>query len=94
MNPWLSFKHLYNLCFICLFININNLYILHTDAKNERLWFKTNTKLAKLYFDINNFNKMQKVITEVKQSCQTPEGKDDMKKGSLIDISWKSNVVC
>jgi len=57
------------------------------DAKNERLWFKTNTKLAKLYFDINNFNKMQKVITEVKQSCQTPEGKDDMKKGTqLLDV--------
>ena len=58
----------------------NQLYFC-SDAKNERLWFKTNTKLAKLYFDIGNYTKMQKVIVEIKQSCQTPDGKDDMKKG-------------
>ena len=30
---------------------------------------------------------MQKVIVEIKQSCQTPEGKDDMKKGLVKKIS-------
>ncbi|XP_067613986.1 COP9 signalosome complex subunit 2-like [Eurosta solidaginis] len=30
------------------------------DAKNDSLWFKTNTKLRKLYFDLGDFIKLQK----------------------------------
>jgi len=40
------------------------------DAKNDRLWFKTNTKLGKLYFDRGDFNKLAKILKQLHQSCQ------------------------
>lgn len=40
------------------------------DAKNDRLWFKTNTKLGKLYFDRNDFTKLQKILKQLHLSCQ------------------------
>lgn len=57
------------------------------DAKNDRLWFKTNTKLGKLYFDRSDFTKLQKILKQLHQSCQTDEGEDDLKKGTqLLEI--------
>ncbi|XP_048513810.1 COP9 signalosome complex subunit 2 isoform X1 [Athalia rosae] len=60
------------------------------DAKNDRLWFKTNTKLGKLYFDRSDFNKLAKILKQLHQSCQvgiTDEGEDDLKKGTqLLEI--------
>ncbi|KAF4529178.1 hypothetical protein B566_EDAN017546 [Ephemera danica] len=64
------------------------------DAKNDRLWFKTNTKLGKLYFDREDFNKLAKILKQLHQSCQlstsllqTDEGEDDLKKGTqLLEI--------
>lgn len=40
------------------------------DAKNDRLWFKTNTKLGKLYFDRGDFAKLSKILKQLHQSCQ------------------------
>lgn len=40
------------------------------DAKNDRLWFKTNTKLGKLYFDREDFTKLAKILKQLHQSCQ------------------------
>lgn len=40
------------------------------DAKNDRLWFKTNTKLGKLYYDRADFNKLAKILKQLHQSCQ------------------------
>ncbi|XP_058057439.1 COP9 signalosome complex subunit 2 [Anopheles bellator] len=57
------------------------------DAKNDRLWFKTNTKLGKLYFDRNDFAKLQRILKQLHQSCQTDDGEDDLKKGTqLLEI--------
>ncbi|XP_052239697.1 COP9 signalosome complex subunit 2 isoform X2 [Dreissena polymorpha] len=57
------------------------------EAKNERLWFKTNTKLGKLYFDRGDFNKLQRILKQLHLSCQTDEGEDDLKKGTqLLEI--------
>ncbi|EDS36352.1 COP9 signalosome complex subunit 2 [Culex quinquefasciatus] len=56
------------------------------DAKNNRLWFKTNTKLGKLYFDRNDFGKLQKILKQLHQSCQTDDGEDDLKKGKLLEV--------
>ncbi|XP_065323502.1 COP9 signalosome complex subunit 2-like isoform X2 [Gordionus sp. m RMFG-2023] len=57
------------------------------EAKNERLWFKTNTKLGKLYFDRGEYNKIFKIIRQLHQSCQTDDGEDDLKKGTqLLEI--------
>lgn len=48
------------------------------DAKNDRLWFKTNTKLGKLYFDRNDFGKLQKILKQLHQSCQVSVGNDSL----------------
>lgn len=40
------------------------------DAKNDRLWFKTNTKLGKLYFDRSDFQRLSKILKQLHQSCQ------------------------
>ncbi|VDN23521.1 unnamed protein product [Gongylonema pulchrum] len=40
------------------------------DAKNERLWFKTNTKLGKLYFDQKEFTKLDRIIKQLRNSCK------------------------
>lgn len=39
------------------------------ESKNDRLWFKTNTKLGKLYFDRGEYSKLQKVLKQLHQSC-------------------------
>eukprot|EP00117_Sycon_ciliatum_P035556 scpid36272/ scgid26925/ COP9 signalosome complex subunit 2 len=57
------------------------------ESKNERLWFKTNTKLGKLYFDRGEFVKLQKIIRQLRASCQTEAGTGDLKKGTqLLEI--------
>ncbi|CAG0890637.1 unnamed protein product [Darwinula stevensoni] len=57
------------------------------DAKNDRLWFKTNTKLGKLYFDREEFGKLAKILKQLHQSCLTDDGEDDLKKGTqLLEI--------
>nr|CAG4641613.1 EOG090X04DO [Eurycercus lamellatus] len=57
------------------------------DAKNDRLWFKTNSKLGKLYFDRGDYNKLARILKQLHQSCQTDEGEDDLKKGTqLLEI--------
>lgn len=56
-------------------------------AKNERLWFKTNTKLANLYLQNEDWNNLSNVLKQLKQSCLTPEGTEDHKKGTqLLEI--------
>lgn len=40
------------------------------DAKNDRLWFKTNTKLGKLYFDLADYYKLTRILKQLHASCQ------------------------
>lgn len=54
------------------------------EARNERLWFKTNLKLGKLWFDLKEFGKLGKVLKELQRSCQQPDGSDDYKKGTQL----------
>eukprot|EP00794_Sanderia_malayensis_P009733 gene9733-10727_t len=57
------------------------------DAKNDRLWFKTNCKLGKLYYDGEEFGKLAKIIKELRKSCQNDQGEEDLKKGTqLLEI--------
>lgn len=57
------------------------------EAKNERLWFKTNTKLGKLYFDLGEYGQLQKVIKQLHAACKNTDGTDDQKKGTqLLEI--------
>ncbi len=57
------------------------------EARNERLWFKTNLKLGKLWFDVSEFGRLSKVLKELHKSCQAEDGSDDHKKGTqLLEI--------
>lgn len=57
------------------------------DARNERLWFKTNTKLGKLYLEQGDYIQLNQIIRELRESCQTVEGGDDLRKGTqLLEI--------
>lgn len=57
------------------------------EAKNERLWFKTNMKLANLWVELREAGKAAKVLRELHRSCQTEDGGDDLKKGTqLLEI--------
>jgi len=57
------------------------------DAKNERLWFKTMTKLGKLYFDRGEYGKLSRILKQLHSSCTTQDGEDDLKKGTqLLEI--------
>jgi len=57
------------------------------DAKNERVWFRVDLKLAKLLFEKEEYNRLAKVLRELHKSCELDDGSDDQKKGSqLVDI--------
>ena len=57
------------------------------DAKNERLWFKTMTKLGKLYFDRGEYGRLSRILKQLHSSCTTQDGEDDLKKGTqLLEI--------
>jgi COP9 signalosome complex subunit 2 len=53
------------------------------EAKNERLWFKTNLKLCKIWFDMGEYGRMSKILKELHKSCQK-DGADDEKKGTQL----------
>lgn len=54
------------------------------EAKNERLWFKTNLKLGKLWYDRQEYGRLQKILKELHRSCQGTDGADDLKKGTQL----------
>ncbi|KAL6563733.1 COP9/signalosome complex subunit Csn2 [Orobanche gracilis] len=54
------------------------------EAKNERLWFKTNLKLCKILFDIGEYGRMSKILKELHKSCHKEDGTDDQKKGTQL----------
>ncbi|GJX75137.1 COP9 signalosome complex subunit 2, partial [Tanacetum coccineum] len=54
------------------------------EAKNERLWFKTNLKLCNIWFDMGEYGRMNKILKELYKSCQKVDGTDDQKKGTQL----------
>eukprot|EP00178_Gracilaria_changii_P017781 TRINITY_DN506_c0_g1_i2.p2 TRINITY_DN506_c0_g1~~TRINITY_DN506_c0_g1_i2.p2 ORF type:complete len:440 (-),score=94.73 TRINITY_DN506_c0_g1_i2:1790-3109(-) len=54
------------------------------EARNERLWFKTNLKLGKLWFDVGDFPRLMRILKELHKSCQRADGTDDHKKGTQL----------
>ena len=51
-------------------------------TNNERLWLKTNIKLARLWLDQGNFAALEDKLQELHQACQKPDGYDDPNKGT------------
>jgi COP9 signalosome complex subunit 2 len=51
-------------------------------TKNERLWLKTNIKLAKLMLDRKDYAGVARKLRELHRACQKPDGSDDPSKGT------------
>ncbi|KAI5467968.1 COP9 signalosome complex subunit 2 [Mariannaea sp. PMI_226] len=51
-------------------------------TNNERLWLKTNIKLAKLLLDRKEYSAVSKKLRELHKSCQLADGSDDPSKGT------------
>ncbi|KAI2472287.1 PCI-domain-containing protein [Annulohypoxylon bovei var. microspora] len=51
-------------------------------TNNERLWLKTNIKLAKLLLDRKEYLSVTKKLRELQKACQKEDGTDDPSKGT------------
>ncbi|KAH7037180.1 putative COP9 signalosome complex subunit 2 [Microdochium trichocladiopsis] len=51
-------------------------------TNNERLWLKTNIKLAKLMLDRKDYAPVTKKLRELQKACQREDGTDDPSKGT------------
>lgn len=51
-------------------------------TNNERLWLKTNVKLAKLLLDRKDYNSVTQKLRELHKACQKEDGTDDPSKGT------------
>ncbi|XP_021326146.1 COP9 signalosome complex subunit 2 isoform X2 [Danio rerio] len=50
-------------------------------------YISTSKQLGKLYLEREEFGKLQKILRQLHQSCQTDDGEDDLKKGTqLLEI--------
>jgi COP9 signalosome complex subunit 2 len=54
------------------------------ETANDRLWFKTNLKLCRLWLDCREYGRMSKILRELHRSCQAPDGSDDQRKGTQL----------
>ena len=50
-------------------------------ANNERLWFNTNVKLARVYLELRKLAEVESIISLLKASCRNADGTDDLSKG-------------
>ncbi|CAK0853068.1 unnamed protein product, partial [Prorocentrum cordatum] len=70
---------------------LETIYELTLDAlkatANQRLWFSTSVKLAKLHLEMGDVQKLQRLVKTLHKTCQTPDGSDDVSKGShLLEV--------
>jgi len=52
------------------------------NTNNERLWLKTNTKLARLWLEQKDYRRLTEKLKEVHKACQRTDGSDDPVKGT------------
>lgn len=53
-------------------------------TNNERLWLKTNIKLAKLLLDRRDYLAVTKKLKELHNACRRDDGSDDSSKGTYL----------
>ena len=51
-------------------------------TNNERLWLKTNIKLARLWLDKREYEQLRKKVRDLHKACQKDDGTDDASKGT------------
>lgn len=54
------------------------------NTNNERLWLKTNTKLARLWLDQKHYRRLTDKLRELHKACQKEDGSDDPSKGTYL----------
>jgi COP9 signalosome complex subunit 2 len=52
------------------------------NTNNERLWLKTNIKLAKLFLDRKDYDSLVRKVRELHRACEKEDGTDDPNKGT------------
>ncbi|KAL1959561.1 hypothetical protein VTO42DRAFT_1596 [Malbranchea cinnamomea] len=52
------------------------------NTNNERLWLKTNLKLARLWLERKQYAQLSKKVRELHRACQREDGTDDPAKGT------------
>ena len=58
------------------------------EAKNERLWFKTNLKLGKLWFDREEYTRLQKIL-----KVRGEQRRGGRRAASAVDVTFGSLAV-
>ncbi|CAN0180422.1 unnamed protein product, partial [Ectocarpus fasciculatus] len=62
---------------------------------NERMWFNTYVKLAKVYLQIPDYGKVQTTIDTLHDSCRLANGQDDPSKGNqLLEVYGITIQLC
>lgn len=51
-------------------------------TNNERLWLKTNIKLARLWLERKDYRQLTDKVRELHKACQKEDGTDDPSKGT------------
>jgi hypothetical protein len=51
-------------------------------TNNERLWLKTNIKLARLWLDKKDYRQLTEKVRELHKACQKEDGTDDPSRGT------------
>ncbi|KAE8156759.1 PCI domain-containing protein [Aspergillus tamarii] len=54
------------------------------NTNNERLWLKTNIKLARLWLERKEYGQLSKKVRELHRACQREDGSDDPSKGTYL----------
>lgn len=54
------------------------------NTNNERLWLKTNIKLARLWLERKEYGQLNKKVRELHRACQREDGSDDTSKGTYL----------
>ncbi len=52
-------------------------------TNNERLWLKTNIKLARLGLERKNYDLVARKVREIHEACRNEDGSDDPNKGTF-----------
>ena len=54
------------------------------EARNDRLWFKTNLKLCKMFFSLKEFPRVSKILRERTRFCRNEDGSANQARGTQL----------
>ncbi len=54
------------------------------NTNNERLWYSTNLKLAKVYLELRKITEVKSILKSLADCCRNPDGSDDITKANIL----------